>query len=136
MSNHAEILADFAEGDEIAESQETSGLGLVRYRFNKQSGVFEQRLTTARFVAGSIPFDWMRKANRISGKAAQVAIALCFLRGVKQSKTFKVTAESLDLAGCSRQAYYRALNCLEAAELIEVVRMPGNRAQVTLRDFR
>ncbi|MGV8864511.1 MAG: hypothetical protein ACOH2T_25510 [Pseudomonas sp.] len=62
-------------------------------------------------------------------------MALCFLKEVKQSVTFKVTQEALALTCCSRQAYYQALNNLEQADLVKVERSAGRRAVVTLLQF-
>ena len=103
----------------------------VRLTFDRHSGTLVPTPSKKRFIA-SIPFDWIQGAAALPGKTVQVALALCFLKGVKQSVTFKVTQEALALTSCSRQAYYQALNNLEQAGLIKVERSAGRRAEVTL----
>ena len=106
----------------------------VRLTFDRHSGTLVPTPSKKRFIA-SIPFDWIQGAATLPGKTVQVALALCFLKGVKQSLTFRVTQEALALASCSRQAYYQALNNLEQAGLIKVERSAGRRAVVTLLQF-
>ncbi|MQU58549.1 hypothetical protein GHO26_12240 [Pseudomonas helleri] len=106
----------------------------VRMNFDPQVGAFVVAVPKKRFIA-PIPFDWMQRATALPGKTVQVALALCFLKGVKQSLTVKVTQEALSLANCSRQAYYQALGNLEQAGLVKVKRSAGQRAIVTLLQF-
>ena len=113
---------------------QASPLDEVKMIFDPNSGEFVVAVPKKRFVA-SIPFDWIQRAAALPGKTVQVALALCFLKGVKQSLTFKVTQEALSLSNCSRQAYYQALINLEAAGLILVERPAGQRATVTLVNF-
>ena len=109
--------------------------GEVRLTFDQQTESLVVAVPKKRFIA-SIPFGWIQHATALPGKTVQVALALCFLRGVKQSLTFKVTQEALSLSNCSRQAYYKALINLEKAGLIEVERPPGQHATVTLINFQ
>ena len=81
----------------------------VRLTFHRHSGTLASTHPKKRSIA-SIPFDWIQGAATFPGKTVQVALALCFLKGVKQSLTFKVTQEARALASCSRQAYYQALS--------------------------
>ena len=113
---------------------QASPLDEVKMIFDPNSGEFVVAVPKKRFVA-SIPFDWIQRAAALPGKTVQVALALCFLKGVKQSLTFKVTNEALSLSNCSRQAYYQALTNLESAGLVVVERPKGQRATVTLVDF-
>ena len=107
----------------------------VRLTFDRHSGTLLSTTPPKKRFIASIPFDWIQAASACPGKKVQVALALCFLKGVKQSLTFKVTQEALTLANCSRQAYYQALNNLEKAGLIKVERSAGRRAVVTLLQF-
>lgn len=113
----------------------TAVSGEVRMIFDPHAGELVVTVPKKRFIA-SIPFGWIQHATALPGKTVQVALALCFLRGVKQSLTFKVTQEALSLSNCSRQAYYKALINLEKAGLIEVERPPGQHATVTLINFQ
>lgn len=102
-----------------------------RYVFNAATGQFQPHHPKERFVR-TIPFDWLRRANRLSGKTTTVALALWFLAGVKKSMTFRLTAEAVDLAGCSRGALYHGLAALEGAGLIAITRRPGARPLITI----
>lgn len=84
-----------------------------------------------RFVR-PIPFEWLHRCNRLGGKTTQVALALWFLAGVKQSMHFKLTQEAVDLAGCSRSALDHGLVELEKAGLIEAKRRRGARPQIRM----
>ena len=75
----------------------------------------------------------MTRANALPGKAGAVGIALWFLAGVKNSMTFKVTAEAVPVAACSRQAFSRGLDALEDANLVTVRRRLGTRPEVTIQ---
>lgn len=102
-----------------------------RHVFNASTGQFQPHQSKERFVR-SIPFDWLRRCNRLSGKTTTVALALWFLAGVKKSMTFRLTAEAVDLAGCSRGALYHGLKSLEAAGLIAIGRRVGARPIITI----
>lgn len=104
---------------------------VTRYVYDRRQSTFTQR-STHRFIRGPIPFDWMKKANRLPGKAGIVGMALWFLRGVKLSPTFTLTREFDELTGCQRKAIYAALKALESAQLIRVVRRDGGRPEITL----
>ena len=105
--------------------------GEQRLRFDAASGEFRPYTRVERYVR-TIPFAWLRRANRLPGRAAAVATALWFLSGVKKSATFRLTAEAVDLAGCGRKPLYRALTALEQAGLIGVQRRPGARPIITI----
>lgn len=106
----------------------------TRLVFNPRSGKHGESTRAARFIRGPISFDWMQKANDLPGKAGAVGLALWFLKGVKRSSTFAVTAEAKALAQCSRQAFARGLAALAAAGLISVQSKKGARPTVTIRD--
>ncbi len=105
--------------------------GEQRLRFNAASGEFRPYTRVERYVR-TIPFEWLKRANRLPGSASCVATALWFLSGVKKSTTFRLTAEAVDLAGCGRKPLYRALAALEQAGLASVERRAGARPIVTL----
>ena len=99
--------------------------------FEADLGVFIKQERKPRFIR-PIPFAWLHKCNRLGGKTTQVALALWFLAGVKQSMYFKLTQEAVDLAGCSRSALDHGLVELEKAGLIETERRRGARPQIRI----
>lgn len=102
-----------------------------RHVFNAATGQYQPHQPKERFVR-TIPFDWLRRCNRLSGKTTTVALALWFLAGVKRNMSFRLTAEAVDLAGCSRGALYHGLAALERAGLIAITRRPGARPLITI----
>jgi len=104
----------------------------TRLAFNSRTGKHVEKPKAVRFIRGPIPFDWMQKANALPGKAGAVSLALWFLRGVKSSTTFAVSAEAESLAACSRQAFARGLAALEAEGLILIQRKSGARPIITI----
>ena len=102
-----------------------------RLVYKPDLGAFIQYEPKPRFVR-PVPFEWLHKCNRLGGKTTQVALALWFLAGVKQSMHFKLTQEAVDLAGCSRSALDHGLVELEKAGLLETVRRRGARPQIRI----
>ena len=102
-----------------------------RLTYSADLGAFIEYQPKPRFIR-PIPFDWLHKCNRLGGKTTQVALALWFLAGVKQSMCFKLTQEAVDLAGCSRSALDHGLIELEKAGLIETKRSRGVRPMVRI----
>lgn len=103
-----------------------------RLAFNPATGTHEARATTAKFIKGPIPLDWISRANALPGKAGAVGLALWFLVGVQSSRTVKLTGEVEKIAGCGRKAVYQALGTLETDGLINCARKTGARAVVTI----
>lgn len=102
-----------------------------RLVYKPDLGTYVQYESKRRFVR-PIPFEWVYRCNRLGGKTTQVAIALWFLVGVKQSMYFKLTKEAVDLAACSRSALEHGLVQLEKAGLIETERRRGARPQIRM----
>jgi hypothetical protein len=102
-----------------------------RHVFNPAADAYQLHTPTERFVR-TIPFDWLARCTRLPGKATSIALGLWFLSGVRKSTTFRLTAEAVHLAGCSRSALYRGLSALENAGLIVVARRPGARPLITI----
>jgi hypothetical protein len=84
------------------------------------------------YIRGPIPLDWVIRACRLTGKTAQVAFVLWYLRGLHKSNHFALRPSVVRAFGISRPALYRALTALEAAGLLRVVRHPGRAATVTI----
>ena len=102
-----------------------------RHVFNAATGQYQPHHSVDRFVR-TIPYDWLHRCNRLSGKTTTVALALWFLAGVRKNMSFRLTAEAVNLAGCSRGTLYHGLVALEAAGLISVQRRTGARPLITI----
>jgi hypothetical protein len=85
-----------------------------------------------RFLKGPIPFPYLLKASKLPGRALHVFIIIWFLHGVTKNKTFSLKNSLLREFGVQRHAGYRALNELEKAGLISVVRCKGRNPQITI----
>ena len=88
--------------------------------------------TGERFLKGPIPWDWLTRAFRLSGKAPHVALALWFQAGLQQNRTVVLSGASLLELGAKRHAGYRGLAVLEQAGLVTVERHPGRSPRVTI----
>jgi hypothetical protein len=104
----------------------------TRLVFNPATGTHEEMVPMMKFIKGPIPFEWLRQANALPGKAGAVGVALWFLKGVRRSSEFVLTAEAQSLAGCSRQALYRALHALQVAGLITITERRGGRPRISI----
>ena len=85
------------------------------------------------FLKGPISWLWLSQAARLSGKSLQVALQICYWRGIRRSDRFPLSVSSLEHLGVSRSSAYRALHALEEAGLIAVERHRGRRPIVTIR---
>ena len=86
------------------------------------------------FLKGPIPFNWLRKAARLPGKALAVSIAIWFKAGCNRTAIVKSSNTLLGKLGVNRKAGYGGLQRLEKAGLIEVERHAGRSPVVTLLD--
>jgi hypothetical protein len=84
------------------------------------------------FLRGPIPWVWLSTAASEKGKVLHVAISLWMLRGLRKRNCFRIERKWFASLGVSRQALYKALRKLEAAQLIEVKRRPGGYPHITL----
>ena len=75
---------------------------------------------------------WLNEAARLPGKALNLGIAIWWLAGMAQTKTFKLTGKALAQLGVSRDAAADALKRLEGRGLIRVQRAPGQRPTVEI----
>ncbi len=90
--------------------------------------------TGDRFLKGPIPMAWLNKAMQLSGKAFHVAIIIWYLAGMKSNRQVKLTQKELDVFNINRNAKYRALAELKAANLICVDSGNGKNPLITLLD--
>ena len=88
------------------------------------------------FLKGPIPLNWLTAASGLPGKAPlSVALAIWFQVGRRQSKTVKLTTETLDRFSVKRKAKYAGLIALEEAGLITVDRELRRNPVVTILDL-
>lgn len=88
-----------------------------------------------RFLKGPIPWRWLAEAMRLPGRALHVATVLWFRAGLTRSATVSLSLSKLQDVGVARTTASRALAALERAGLVEVVRAPGRRPQVTILPY-
>lgn len=77
--------------------------------------------------------EWLSRASHLPGKALHIALAIQWLAGMNAGKPFKLTANALAVMGVSDDAAGGGLKRLEAANLIVVGRMPGQRPMIAVR---
>ena len=103
-----------------------------RVRHDSSTGKYIEAPLTAPFLKGPIPMAWLNEAAKLPGKALNLGIAIWWLAGMAQTKTFKLTGKALDQLGVSRDASADALKRLEGRGLIRVQRAPGQRPTVEI----
>ena len=79
-----------------------------------------------------VPVDWVKQASLLGGKCLAVGMLLWFEFGVTKSTTSKLTRGRLENFGVERNAGRRALEKLEEAGMVKVVRGTGRSPMVTL----
>ena len=85
------------------------------------------------FLRGPVPMDWLRAAMRAPGDALAVGVELWHLAGMRVSMTVDVSVGRLSRAtGADRKTARRAVQALESAGLVSVVRPPGRQLRVTI----
>ena len=88
-----------------------------------------------RFLKGPIPAEWLSRAASLPGKALHVGLAVWFSAGLAKGPRVRLSGTVLAMFGVDRRhTAYRALERLEAANLVTVDRHPGRNPLVTLRD--
>jgi hypothetical protein len=101
---------------------------------DKQKPVLHKR--SKRFLKGPIPWNWLTKASRLSGKALQVAVVVWFLAGIKRTNTIELSSKRLHELGVNRFAKGRGLRQLELNGLVSVERHKGNNPVVTILEVQ
>ncbi len=87
------------------------------------------------FLKGPINLDWLSAAALLPGKALNVALAVRWLVDMNGGKPVKLTRKALKLLNVSDDACSDGLRRLEGAGLITVVRPPGQRPVVGLKQL-
>ena len=103
-----------------------------RVRQDSSTGKYIDAPLSVPFLKGPIPMAWLNEAAKLPGKAINLGIAIWWLAGMAQTKTFKLTGKALDQLGVSRDAAADALKRLEGRGLIRVQRAPGQRPTVEI----
>jgi hypothetical protein len=85
-----------------------------------------------RFLCGPVPWEWIRRAGALPGKALAVGLALWMESGCTKSKTVKFSKARVADLGCHPHTVRRGLRQLESAELVSVDRPAGRCLAVTL----
>ena len=88
---------------------------------------------TGTFLKAMIPLGWLSRACRLSGKALATALAIWYLKGLRNSyEGLMLTTAVVERLGISRYSKSRALRDLERAGLIRVERRPQKNPLVTI----
>ncbi len=95
----------------------------------------QRRRKKGRFLKGPISLLWLAKASRQPGKALHVGVMLWHQAGMSGKREVKLRGKLLDQFGVHRRTAIRALDALEADDLIEtLVKGRGRRRVVRLLD--
>jgi hypothetical protein len=86
----------------------------------------------SRFIRGPIPAAWIEQAARLPGKALHVALMIRYLDGFERTGTVKLRPSVRNAYGMDRFSCTRALDQLEDAGLITVLRKRGSSPVVTI----
>lgn len=93
-----------------------------------------KRRITGWFIRGPIPGDWIARAAVLPGKSLHVALAVCYLAGLRRPEGIRLCPRTLAKFGVSAKTGRAALAHLEAAGLVEVDRGRGRCPRVTVLD--
>ena len=84
-----------------------------------------------------IPKPWIIAAAQAPGsKTLAVGLALWFLSGLEQNRTFRLRSSIVREFSVCRSTCYRALAALEAAGLITVERSQGRGPKITILEAK
>jgi hypothetical protein len=102
-------------------------------RYKKQSS---GQSSSAPFIKGPLPLDWIHRAGTLNGKTIHVALELFRLVGFRTDglKTVELSNKQLSKFGVSRDAKYEALKRLQEAGLIRIEQHSGRLPKITLLD--
>lgn len=84
------------------------------------------------FIKGPIPLNWLCTASKAPGRVLQVTLALWHVSCLTKSPKVKMQRRWREIFGFSEKAYSHALRILESKGLVNVERLPGQTANVTL----
>lgn len=87
-----------------------------------------------RFVAGSIPLDWICAAECLGGSALFIGMALWYYAGLNRTLVFRAGWKDLSLGQVSISTVKRALVLLEEAGMIRVQHRSGKKNVIEIVD--
>lgn len=85
------------------------------------------------FLKGPIPLSWIKQAGTLPGKALNVAMAIRWLSDMNYGQPIKISKKAMENFGFSNDACADALKRLEAAGMVDVERLPGQKPIVKLK---
>jgi len=85
-----------------------------------------------RFVRGPVPYEWLRVALSVGGKAGNLSWAMWWLAGMERTNPIKLTRRVLSDFNISPRSARRLLIAFERAGLVEVDRKRGRGPIVAL----
>ena len=98
-----------------------------RLQLDRATGILVEAPKKDLFLRGPIPLRWLGEAAQLPGKTLHVALALWWLHGMSQGRSFKLTRTALEQFQIARDTAGDALVRLEQRGLISVERKPGRR---------
>lgn len=107
----------------------------LQLRPSSTGSILTEVQITRPFLKGPIPMEWLCEVAMLPGKALNVALAIHWLYGMNGSKPVKLTAKALKFLSVSEDACSDGLKRLENAGLITVIRQPGQRPIVDIRQL-
>lgn len=93
----------------------------------------KERRLQGRFLKGPIPFHQISAAAKLPGQALSVYLATHHQTSMTRRDWVVLPRSLMDQLGVSRDAKARALQQLESASLVQVVRSEGRTARVRLQ---
>ena len=99
-------------------------------RFDKAEAFARSR--GGRFLRGPIPWDWIRRASQLPGKALILGLCIWRLSGATGKNMVLLSNSELQPFRIDRAAKSRGLAALEKAGLIAVSRKPSRWPLITL----
>jgi hypothetical protein len=86
------------------------------------------------FLKGPIPWPWLERACRLTGKALHVALLLWREAGCTRNRTVALCLARAAALGMHPDTAKRGLRALAAAGLVSIHHRPGKALEVTLLD--
>lgn len=85
------------------------------------------------FLKGPILLPWIQKSAELPGKALNVVLAIRWLSDMNYGQPIKISKKAMESFGFSNDACADALKRLEAAGIVDIERLPGQKPIVTLK---
>src|SRR5262245_59243837 len=86
------------------------------------------------FVKRPLPWNWFRRALRLTGKAVHVALLVWKEAGCQKSRAVRFRLRRAAELGMHPDTAKRGLRALASAELVSIRHLPGRALEVTLRE--